>query len=482
VSSLKKQYELSEVEFNNTTTTTVEAIRLSLEVGLREENYESIEKIFDWATKRPSLECIVLTSVDEGEETVYVTFPDDYDPDASYLAQRSQDSSIDADTVIRSSPLSTEAISGNVYLCFSTQTLQDQYNELIKSAFLRTLGIIIFTLFLTYFPAVKISKPLEELRQVSQQIASGHLEVRANENITSKELKSFARGFNVMIERLLTMQKERVSELNSWNEQLEEKNDSLTKVITELTDANLEIQRQQNVLQEQSQKIELANTELQEVNLVVQEERNKAEQLLLNVLPESIAQRLKSGETVIADNFDCVTVLFADIANFTPLSASISAKELVELLNTIFTEFDQVMEDRGLEKIKTIGDAYMAVAGVPNFCQDHARRAALDMQKIIENTHKTDPRMKGVVIRVGMHSGPVIAGVIGKSKFIYDLWGDTVNTASRMESHGVPSKIHVSNTMVELLPQEFKTEPRGLIEVKGKGKMETFFLLPGEQS
>ena len=206
-------------------------------------------------------------------------------------------------------------------------------------------------------------------------------------------------------------------------------------------------------------------------------EQEKSDRLLLNILPQPIADRLKQDPSIIADTFAEVTVLFADIVGFTQLSARVSPTELVSLLNEIFSTFDQLAERHSLEKIKTIGDAYMVVGGLPIPRKDHAEAIAqmsLDMLDAISdfsNTHNQDFR-----IRIGINSGPVVAGVIGIKKFIYDLWGDTVNTASRMESHGKPGCIQVTSTTYQLLQEKYIFESRGAIEVKGKGMMNTYLL------
>ncbi|MFT3698417.1 MAG: adenylate/guanylate cyclase domain-containing protein [Kofleriaceae bacterium] len=198
-----------------------------------------------------------------------------------------------------------------------------------------------------------------------------------------------------------------------------------------------------------------------------------SERLLLNVLPEPIANRLKGGESLIVDRFEAVSVLFADICGFTTLSASTSPEKLVTMLNDLFSTFDKLAEKHGLEKIKTIGDAYMVVAGIPQPVADHAERMARMALDVLAAIKAYDPALE---IRIGIHSGPVVAGVIGQKKFIYDLWGDTVNTASRMESHGLPNRVHVSEATAELLREHFELEARGEIDIKSKGKMRTYLL------
>ena len=219
---------------------------------------------------------------------------------------------------------------------------------------------------------------------------------------------------------------------------------------------------------------------LREKTELIEQKNRENEALLLNILPGEIANRLKQGENEIADKFADVTVLFGDIVGFTVLSSKISAAEIVDLLNGLFSRFDQAANELGIEKIKTIGDCYMAVCGLPSSCSNHAERMARMALRMAEATREYG-REKGLKLqmRIGLNSGPVVAGVIGATKFIYDLWGDTVNLASRMESTGVPGQIQVTRSVYERLKGSFAFESRGLIQVKGKGEIETW-LLQGE--
>ncbi len=213
-----------------------------------------------------------------------------------------------------------------------------------------------------------------------------------------------------------------------------------------------------------------------EEQLVV--EHDRSEKLLLNVLPPSISDRLKSGQESIADGFADVSVLFADIVGFTELSARLPPEELVRVLSEVFSRFDDLAEEHGLEKIKTIGDAYMVAAGLPEPRADHAvaaTRMALGMTQALQRVNEQHGHK--LEVRIGINSGPVVAGVIGKKKFIYDLWGDTVNTASRMESHGQKGTVHVTESTARLIEGEFELECRGTIHVKGKGEMKTYFVV-----
>jgi adenylate cyclase len=238
--------------------------------------------------------------------------------------------------------------------------------------------------------------------------------------------------------------------------------------------------RVQNLLE-----VRLLHSETKKLYQQVLAEQKVSERLLHNVLPQAIAERLKGQPDVmaddftevIADNFPDVTVLFADIVGFTKFSEGVSAAVLVNVLNDIFTRFDSIADHRGLEKIKTIGDSYMAAAGIPEPVENHAERAAnmaLDMLEVMDRINeKNHYQLK---IRIGISTGAAVAGVIGKRKFFYDLWGEVVNTASRMESHGVAGRIQLSDSTHEQLGESFLVEKRGAIEVKGKGEMNTWFL------
>lgn len=207
-------------------------------------------------------------------------------------------------------------------------------------------------------------------------------------------------------------------------------------------------------------------------------EHARSEALLYNLLPEGIAARLKvEPDQTIADSLPNVAILFADIVDFTPRAASLPPEEVVGFLNRIFRAFDELAEKHQLEKIKTIGDAYMVAAGMPNPCRDPVHRVAemaLDMQRTV--AEMSDKFADGLKIRIGLHTGPVVAGVIGNKKLFYDVWGETVNTASRMESHGEPGRIQVTGATLEELSEDYLFEPRGIVGIKGVGSVETWWL------
>jgi adenylate cyclase len=207
-------------------------------------------------------------------------------------------------------------------------------------------------------------------------------------------------------------------------------------------------------------------------------EQAKAEDLLLNILPSSIAERLKAQTRPIADHFSSASILFADVVDFTPWSERLEPEEVVGHLDLLFTHFDGLAERYGLEKIKTIGDCYMVAAGVPTPRADHAHALALVALEMLAALREDEELAQlRLELRIGINSGPVIAGVIGRKRFLYDLWGDAVNTASRMESHGTPGRIQITRATFDLLADEFECEPRGTIVVKGKGEIEAWYLL-----
>ena len=208
-------------------------------------------------------------------------------------------------------------------------------------------------------------------------------------------------------------------------------------------------------------------------------EHERSERLLANILPRPIADRLKNqSDVVIADRHDEASVLFADMEGFTAQASDTAPDDLVKFLNRVFSDFDRLVERHGLEKIKTTGDAYMVVSGVPGARPDHAQALAILALEMREAAREwRDPRGRNVPIRIGISSGPVVAGVVGTRKFFYDVWGDAVNVAARMETTGSAGKIQVSRDTYERLQDQFVLEPRGEIDVKGKGRMPTWFLL-----
>ena len=324
------------------------------------------------------------------------------------------------------------ALLGCDYEASYVQEVQHRAKRSVAIVMLATYAAM---LLVVYFAAGFFTRPVRELTRATETLGEGNLGTSLELAKRSDELGALARAFNDMSGRLSRA----FRELARANEELEDRVKERTAQLTQ--------------------------------------EQEKSERLLRNVLPQEIAERLKSEPQTIAEGFDAVTVLFADIVGFTEMSARSSPIEVVRLLNEVFSAFDKLADEHGLEKIKTIGDAYMVVGGLPVPRPDHAQAVAdmaLSMQAFMHELQKTQP---GLAIRIGVHTGPVVAGVIGTKKFSYDLWGDTVNVASRMESHGERDRVQVSDAAAAALRAEFVVEARGTIKVKGRGELATHWLV-----
>jgi class 3 adenylate cyclase len=273
-------------------------------------------------------------------------------------------------------------------------------------------------------------------------------------------------------EQALEQEKEKQSLIEGQKQELERVVDERTK----------QLQESNTLLNEQTRQIQASNLELLRKNVEIASEREKADEILLNILPAPIAERLKAGEQTIAEKLHDVTVLFADIAGFTRFASSVAPEKLVAILDKVFSEFDRLVEKHNAEKIKTIGDAYMVVGGLwqhgSNVSVNHVEaiaRLAIEMQDAVGRLSQ-ELELIGLTVRIGLHSGEAVAGIIGTKKLNYDLWGDTVNTASRMESHGEAGKIHCTEQVAVRLRHKFIFTERGEIRIKGKGLMHTYFL------
>ncbi|ELS34668.1 MULTISPECIES: adenylate/guanylate cyclase domain-containing protein [Pseudanabaena] len=317
-----------------------------------------------------------------------------------------------------------------------------QINQNNRDTLFLCLGALIISILLGIRAAHLIARPLLQLAKASEQVAEGNLEQQIHSSAIV-EIATLSHSFNHMTAQL----KESFAALYQSQESLRLANEELEA------------------------RVERRTAELRK-------EKERSEQLLLNVLPASIADRLKQTNESPAEHFEDATILFADIVGFTSLSARMEPLELVSGLNQIFSAFDQLTEKYGLEKIKTIGDAYMVVGGLPISRPDHAKAIAdmaLDMQAYIQNSSSL--LSESIELRIGINTGAVIAGVIGIKKFIYDLWGDAVNVASRMESHGKPGYIQVTEATYQRLKGDYLLESRGPITVKGRGEMVTYWLI-----
>lgn len=280
----------------------------------------------------------------------------------------------------------------------------------------------------------------------------------------------FAMG---LADKMIIMRRE-LAQKKRERVKLEMEQERELKRILEKQNEELELKVKERTLE-----LEIKNREVEKDREIIKLERQKSDNLLLNILPYKIAKRLKSGEEMIADKYDNVTVFFLDIIGFTIISKRITPEELVNMLNMVFTRLDKLAIQHGLEKIKTIGDSYMCVCGLPEPKKDHAQRVARFSLDVIHmlNTFSDTPSGESLTARIGIHSGTVVAGVIGRQKFAYDLWGECVNIASRLESQGEEMKIQCSEEVYQLLKGEFIFEERGEVDLRGIGKRRTFFLV-----
>jgi len=259
--------------------------------------------------------------------------------------------------------------------------------------------------------------------------------------------------------------------------QLKEKNVALQQTLEELKLRETSARQRLKLVERLSEQLKNKNTVLEQTMQDLHEEKDRSEQLLLNILPREIASRLRSGESEIADIFPSITVLFADIVGFTELTERLGARQIVRILGEVFAIFDSHLEACNIEKIKTIGDGYMAAGGLGGDASDHYRETANFALRIRDGFRVwSNQNDLGLQLRIGMHSGLAVAGIVGRQRFCYDIWGDVVNVASRMETTGRPDSIHVSASTHALLQDSFVFEEVGGVQVKGKGLMHTWLL------
>lgn len=411
--SIVQQEKIFSIGFINNTKNIYETVKLGLEVGLNDENLQTIDKVFNWAKSKNELKWIAIV---DSDNEIFATFPDELNLSQEQLEESFLKNNIELEIYVQKGNWSSKIDSGNLYIGFSTDALAKSKEEITKDLMLGSVILLISIAILSIILSFLLTTPLEKLRSVTNQIFNGNMAMRADPNHGGLEIVSVSQSFNLMMNKLDNTQK-----------------------------------------------------------LLVLEQK-KTDDLLLNILPKEVCNRLKSGESDIADSFDCVTVLFADLVGFTELSATMNAHELVKLLNRVFTTFDSLSIKYGIEKIKTIGDCYMAASGL-NLESDHAHQMIIFAKEMLQElNHINNELGKNLKLRIGIHSGNLVAGVIGTQKFIYDLWGDTVNLASRMESHGTAGKIAITKECYTLIKDKFSFVDRGLIDVKGKGQIHSYFL------
>ncbi len=397
------QKETFEFQFNQKNRSVLETVKVGLEIGLQNENFEAIQKVFSWVKQQPDFEWI---GIKDSSGTFFAQYPE-IDVKEKDLKKYTD---INMPVVSYSEDFQAAAEKDTVYITFSTKNYKEKKNKLISDVLISFLFLFVVVALVSLLISFALSRPIVRLQDAMDNVAKGDLGFRAE----------------------LTGTKEIVSLTNSFHFMMDE----------------------------------------------IQSERKRSENLLLNILPKVIAERLKKGESNISDAYSDVNILFADLVGFTELSSKLDAHKLVEVLNHIFTEFDNLCEKYNIEKIKTIGDSYMAASNLPTPDSNGAVNLVMMAKDMIVALAKIEEEYKyNLQVRIGINSGRAVAGVIGKSKFIYDLWGDSVNLASRLESHGIPGRIQVSEEMYQHVKDHFQFEERGMIKVKGKGELRTYLLI-----
>lgn len=416
-----------EKEVENLATT----VATGTEIAMKEGNYKGVEMAINFAKSDKRLRYVALILTDtipneneDGftlEHTAMTTFP----PKIEYEEiQRINDSCI-----VKQSPFVSEMMSGTIMVGFKTDEIEENMDRIRLVAIIVSIVVFVFGIVLGLWLANTISKPVRAIRDAAVKVGRGDLTQQVHQS-SKDEIGELSNAFNKMVKDLSA-----------------------------------------------------AQTEIEEKTHRLEEEKERSEHLLLNILPAEIAEELKDHGEAKAKDFKSATILFTDFKQFTQMSEKLSAAELLGELNHCFKAFDLICEKYKIEKIKTIGDAYMAVGGVPDPSKSstkHVVQAALEMANFIINRKKERVEL-GLLpfeMRAGIHTGPVVAGIVGVKKFQYDIWGDTVNTASRMESSGEVGKVNISQSTYELIKDDpqFTFEYRGKVQAKGKGEVDMYFV------
>ncbi len=404
-------------------------VALGVKIALIEENFEGVETALNFVRDDSRLQFVSLIQTDsvwnEGHhgfkinKTVFKTYPENILVDPY---EASNDFFIN-----KSTPFSTPVMNGEIMLSFSTEEIVTGRRQIRIASAVASLIVFIIGLVIGYWLARKISVPVLALRDAANKVGEGDL-TQSVTNRSRDEIGELGVAFNKMVKDLSTARKE-----------INQRTEELTK------------------------------------------EKQKSDELLLNILPLETAEELKSTGEAKAKYYDSVTVLFTDFKDFTSISENMSANELVTELHHCFSRFDNIIRKYNMEKIKTIGDSYMCVAGLPIKNTTHpfdAVNAAVEIRDCMlsYNKEKEANGDVGFDVRIGIHTGPVVAGIVGVNKFAYDIWGSTVNTASRMESGGVPNKINISSSLYDIIKDKYDCTLRGNFMVKGLGEISMYFV------
>ena len=425
--SLQEAYLLK--NYNKEVQNLANTVALGVKIAITEENFEGVQTAMDFVKKDPHLKFVTLLQTDtvwnephsryKLNTTVFITYPDSVKAD---LKSKSNDS-----VIVKRAPFVTPAMSGQIMLGFSTEEIVASKKKIAITAVLVSAIVFIIGILIGFWLAKNISVPVLALRDAANKVGEGDLTQRVRSN-SRDEIGELGLAFNKMV---------------------------------------LDLDKARREVEERSQELLI--------------EKKKTDELLLNILPAETADELKATGFAKAKNYELVTVFFADFVGFTEISDALQPHQLVADLNHCFSAFDLITEKHGIEKIKTIGDAYMCVAGLPIKNDTHAIdivKASLEIKDFMEQ-HKKEKIARGerpFEIRIGINSGPVVAGIVGIKKFAYDIWGNTVNIASRMESSSEAGKINISGTTHLLIKDHFSCTWRGKIKAKGIGEIDMYFV------
>ncbi|MEX0965864.1 MAG: adenylate/guanylate cyclase domain-containing protein [Bacteroidia bacterium] len=430
--------------FNKEVQNLANTVALGVEIALTEQNFEGVQTAMDFVKNDTRLEFVAIvqsdTVWDENyrnytlRQNVIEVYPDTVEIDPGVESSEN--------LIVKRAAFQSSVFNGNIITGFNTAEIRKNMMEIRLVAVVVSFIVFVFGILLGLWLARTISIPVLRIRDAALKVGAGDLSQRV-ETRSKDEIGELTQVFNKMVVGLATAE-----------ERLTQKNNELENTLLHL----------------------------EEKNVAIEKERRRSDELLRNILPEETAEELKKFGKSQPKNFDMVTVMFVDFSHFTLIAEHLTPSRLVAEIDLLFRAFDRIIGNYPIEKIKTIGDAYLCASGLPSPNQTHAFhivRAALEIQRYLHEYQ--DSRRKEKLpffeARIGIHSGPVVAGIVGSKKFAYDIWGDTVNTAARMEQSGEAGKINISGTTYGLVKDCFKVKSRGKVEAKHKGQVEMYFVL-----
>jgi len=425
----QRQEDLLIENYNNEVENFSKTVALGVRIALTEENFEGVETAINFVKNDERLHFVSLIQIDtiwgenkedfKVDKKVFKTYPENVEVDPYAISDKS--------FIKKSTPFSAPIMNGEIMVSFSTSEIIKGRRQIRIASAIASFVVFVIGLLIGYWLARKISIPVLALRDAANKVGEGDL----TQSVTNKS-------------------KDEIGELSN----------AFNKMVKDLSTARNEI-----------------NQRTQELTI----EKQKSDKLLLNILPSETAEELKNTGTAKAKHYDSVSVIFTDFKDFTAISEKMNANELVKELHYCFSAFDVIIRKHNIEKIKTIGDSYMCAAGLPVENKTHpydAINAALEIRAFMNN-YKKEKIAKGETyfdLRLGIHSGPVVSGIVGVNKFAYDIWGSTVNTASRLETSCEPGKINISQHLYELIKDKYDCTLRGNLAVKGLGKIPMYFV------